>query len=262
MSTIITDPSVVAQFASGIDKTVTVDTIPPLDTTVYLPGGLRLANGDIAKTAEVKELTGADEEAISIIKNPGAKLNAVLERGVVKIGSITPGPIELDALLAGDRDALLLGIRRVTFGDTEPMSVVCTSCGVQQTVEINLSKDIDYVTFSESQITNTLSVQTKQGTLVLTYPNGVTQRKIAEAENKTTAELITMIISGCIVSLNDAPVIGSAIALQLGLQDRNKIIKLISEGAPGPRLGEVSKACEACGALIAVPLGLADLFRI
>ena len=42
----------------------------------------------------------------------------------------------------------------------------------------------------------------------------------------------------------------------------NKQFDEIIKRNPGPRLGEVTKACKACGELMALPLSLLDLFRI
>lgn len=261
MSTIITDPTTVTQLAESLNDSV-ITTVAPQNTLVELPGGFRTASGEVVKTAEVRELNGSDEEAISVIENPGAKLNRVLERGLVKIGDAAPAPFDTDALLAGDRDALLLGIRRVTFGDIETMNVICSNCSTTQEIKIHLLEDIPFKTFAIEDYALTFSVDTKLGKLVVAYPNGMTQRKISEAVNKTTAELVTMLISGCVVSLDDKPVDGASVALALGMQDRNNIIDLISQGAPGPRLGEVKKTCEACGTQLLIPLGLQSLFRL
>jgi len=264
MSKIITDPNIVTQLAESVTNyTEAVKTTPPTDTLVSLPGGVRLPNGEFVKTAEVRELNGADEEVISVIENPGAKLNVILQRGVVKLGNTIPGELELDSLLAGDRDTLLLAIRRVTFGTVEAFNINCPSCSTHQSVNIDLLNDIEVKTFNnEEGFSKTFSVDTKLGKLVVAYPNGITQRKVAEAVNKTTAELVTLVLAGCILSLNGEPVVGNSVALSLGLQDRSTVIDLISAGAPGPRLGGVKKACGACGNEIMIPLSLQSLFRI
>lgn len=263
MSKIITDPTIVTQFAESINETAApVKTTPPMETLVELPGGARLQSGEFAKTAEIRELNGADEEAISVISNPGAKLNAILQRGVVKLGSTVPSEMDLDSLFAGDRDALLLAIRRITFGPSESFNIICGTCSKNQITEVNLLDDVEVKSFSDADYTKTFEIITKLGKLVVAYPNGVTQRKIAESPDKTTAELVTIVLAGCILSLNGEPVIGNSVALQLGLQDRSRIVEMLSAGAPGPRLGEVKKACEACGTELLIPLSLQSLFRI
>jgi hypothetical protein len=80
--------------------------------------------------------------------------------------------------------------------------------------------------------------------------------------DKTSSEVNTMLLAGCILSVNGAPSIGASTALSLGMADRNKLIDNIIERNPGPRLGEVKKVCKACGEDIHLPLSLLDLFRL
>ncbi len=76
------------------------------------------------------------------------------------------------------------------------------------------------------------------------------------------AELNTILLAGCVMSINGVSVTGPQDVLNLGMSDREKIAMELLEKNPGPRLMEVSKACKACGKDINVPLSLAALFRI
>ena len=93
------------------------------------------------------------------------------------------------------------------------------------------------------------------------FRSGLTQRKVMENANKTVAELNTIILNGCVVNVNDSPITPSTV-LELGIADRETLIAEIIEKNPGPRLGEVSKACKACGNEVDLPLSLAALFRL
>jgi hypothetical protein len=55
---------------------------------------------------------------------------------------------------------------------------------------------------------------------------------------------------------------GAHTALSLTMSDRTKIIEEILKRNPGPRLGEVTKLCKACGESISTPLSLLDLFQL
>jgi hypothetical protein len=92
-------------------------------------------------------------------------------------------------------------------------------------------------------------------------PNGVVQKKLYDVFDKTTAEVNTILLTGCIVAFDGRPVYGSNIALGLSVGDRAKILDEIVSRNPGPRLGEVKKTCQACEEDIELPLSLADLFR-
>ena len=93
-------------------------------------------------------------------------------------------------------------------------------------------------------------------------PNGIVQKKLMENMDKTSAEINTLLLSGCIVTINGSPSVGASTALSLSMADRAKIIDQILEKNPGPRLGEVKKACKACGEDMDLPLSLVDLFRL
>jgi hypothetical protein len=93
-----------------------VELTNPSDTLVHLPAGYIMPDGEVAKTAEVRELTGKDEELIGKTNGGFSALFTVLRQAVVKIGDVPATDAILDSLLIGDRDALLLGIYKATFG--------------------------------------------------------------------------------------------------------------------------------------------------
>jgi hypothetical protein len=80
--------------------------------------------------------------------------------------------------------------------------------------------------------------------------------------DKSIAEMNTVLLAGCILSVNGSPSSGASTALALGMADRTKVLDAITDRNPGPRLGEVKKACQACNEDIELPLSLTDLFRL
>ena len=114
---------------------------PPSDTFVELPCGYITPAGEILKSAEVRELTGRDEEAIAKIDSLGKALNVMLSRGVVKVGNLEATEEVLDNLLAGDRDMLLLAIYRATFGDSAKVNVWCSNCNTSHLVSFEVPGD-------------------------------------------------------------------------------------------------------------------------
>jgi len=261
----ITDPVKIAELAAQFEASevqVQVTTNPPLSNEVKLPGGFIDSNGLLIKTAQVRELTGADEEVLAASSSSTRALNIVLQRGLVRLGDVAPTAQDLDNLLAGDRDAILLGIRRVTFGETVTFNVTCPVCATSQEPEINLNTDVvnKELTDPNSEKIFTVNVRGKEVTLAL--PNGVTSKRLMELENASMAELVTAILTGCIMAIDGEPSMGVITARSLGITDRERLVAEIYDRAPGPRLGEVSKACEACGTEIPLPLSLADLFRL
>ena len=264
MPEIITDAELVNQFAQKMmeEPEKVVETRAPSESEIELPGGFIEQNGNVLTTADVKELTGADEEAIQKAGSTGKALNVLLQRGLVKIGSRDITKDDLDSLLSGDRDAILIGIRRVTFGDELGLRVRCVNCSAEQDISVHLIKDVPLKKLQDPIKDRVREVTTKKGVAKVTLPTGFTQKKIMENNDKTSAELNTLILSSCLLSIDGKPSAGASTVLSLGMADRQTIIDSILERNPGPRLGEVKKDCEACGESIELPLGLLDLFRV
>jgi hypothetical protein len=259
------DPSVVAQFAQELNKEeqVVIATVAPSNSDVILPGGFLAKDGSLIKYAEVRELNGMDEEAVSKAGSAGKALAAMLQRGVISIGSNPADKADLDQLLSGDRDALLIGIRRVTFGDTIDMEITCPHCTTELEVTVDLIDDIPVKSMDDPINDRTFTYMSKKhGAVVVGLPTGAVQKKLIENAEKTSSELNTLLLAGCLKSLNGEPSIGATTALTLGMGDRQAIITEILTRNPGPRLGEVKTTCEACGEDIPTPLSLADLFRL
>ena len=264
MSDVITDAQLISQFAAKAmeEPEAIIKTQAPSDSEVRLPGGFISKTGEVVRTAEVKELNGLDEEAISKAGSAAKAFNVLLQRGLIKLGSEDVTKDHLDNLLSGDRDAILIGIRRVTFGEKLPLNVQCASCGGPQTLEVDLLEDVPTRTLQDPIAERTFKVSTKRGEVVIALPTGVVQKKLVDNTDKTVAEINTILLAGCIMSVDDSPSAGASTALSLGMADRTKILDEIVKRNPGPRLGEVTKTCQACGETMDLPLSLTDLFRL
>ena len=263
MTEIITDANLISQYAQKVmeEPAPVIVTRAPSESEVALPGGFLTPSGEVIYKAEVRELTGADEEAIAKAGNTGKALHVLLERGLISLGGERASKADLDTLLAGDRDAILLGIRKVTFGKTISVPARCQHCSVEQPVEVDLDTDVP-VKKLEDASDRVWVMNTKLGEVTVALPNGIVQKRLMENLDKTVAEINTLVLAGCVTSVNGAPSIGASTALALSMQDRSAILDEIISRTPGPRLGEVTKACKACGELMELPLSLVDLFRL
>lgn len=264
MSNIITDAELVSQYAKKAmeEPEVVITSRAPSDTEVDLPGGFIGADGKLVKTAEVRELNGADEEAVSKATSRAKALNVLLERGLVKIGGKAVAREDLDSLLTGDRDAILIGIRRVTFGNEINMRVKCFGCQTEDDATINLSTDVPVRTLSDAINDRAWITESKLGPVAVVLPTGLVQKKLMDNADKTSSEINTLLLSGCVLSVNGNPSLGASTALSLSMVDRAKIVDEILTRNPGPRLGEVTKPCKACGEAMPLPLSLLDLFQL
>ena len=138
----------------------------------------------------------------------------------------------------------------------------CPSCRTEQNITLDLNKDIPIVELNDPKEDRLWTYESKLGTVVIGLPTGNTQRRLLENTDKNSAELNTILLAGCVASINGSPSIGASTVLKLSWKDREAIVQEILERNSGPRLGEVKKACEACGEEIPMPLTLAALFRI
>jgi hypothetical protein len=232
--------------------------LPP-DTTVELPGGLFDPIDGTVKTAEVRELNGSDEEAIAKAADMGKGLLMILERATVLIGDKKPSREDLDSLLAGDREMLLLAIRKATFGEVIKLGPgACPHCEEEQIFEVNLTKDVKVKALENDE--RSFAVDCKIGEVRVNLPDGGTQKEIVNSNNKTSAELDTLLLKSCIATINGLPVMSANQVRDLSINDRRKILNAISDRNPGPQLSEVKKNCQACGQEVPLPLTLADLF--
>jgi hypothetical protein len=261
---LISDPKLVAAAAKQFAEEVKVEitTKAPSDTEVTLPGGFINREGALVKYAEVRELNGADEESIARSGTTGRALNTMLQRGLVSLGMETTSKEDLDTLLSGDRDAILIGVRKATFGKDIEFTGACPSCSADQVIVLDLDKDIPIKTLKDPIEDRMWAYESKLGTVMVGLPTGLTQRRLLENSDKNSAELNTILLAGCVASINGSPSVGASDVLKLSWKDRDVLVQQILERNPGPRLGEVKKSCEACGEDIPMPLTLAALFRV
>lgn len=263
METITSNPQDIQDLAAKFQNpTVEVKTVAPESLEVELPGGFLKKDGSVVKFASVKELTGADEEVIYRSASTGLFLNTILSRGIDTIGYEKATAADLDTMLAGDRDTLLLAIRRATFGNKVDGETTCPACGERQDVLIDLVEDVEVRELPNPIVDRIFDVDAKIGKVTVGLPNGLTQKRLMESTNKNSAELTTLLLGSCIISINDEPSLGASTAAKLGILDREKLITEIVRRNPGPRLEAVVKACKACGTEMSLPLSLADLFRL
>lgn len=235
---------------------------PPADVCVKLPFGL-LRDGEALRDAEVRELTGADEEALArVAGNPLRYLDTLLLRGTVQIGGGGVDQKALRELTMADRDTLLVAIRRATYGTTLTFSALtCPHCGQSSDVTVHLDELDDPQPFDP--LTRTFDVRLRRGTAVVRQPTGEDQHALDGSE-RNLAEKNTLLIARCVVSadLGDGEVRGSeAFAKGLGVLDRRAILRAIDEHAYGPKFADVSFVHEACGREVPLPLTAGDLFR-
>lgn len=233
----------------------------PSEVLVDLPGGYVTADGEVIRTAEVRELTGRDEEAIARSTNVAKALNIILTKGVVKVGDQDANERTLDNLLAGDRDALMIGIYRATFGETSTVGGFCPSCSEVKEVIVNVLEDIKFKTLLDPINDRVFPVQGKSVEYIVTLPTGTAQKEILSNMDKNVAELSTILLQNCVLEINGKAVLSKEQVRNLGLTDRKKINEAIADRNPGPQFEDIKVTCPECDGEVVVPINLGTLFR-
>lgn len=108
---------------------------------IILPGGL-WCHGVRYQEAELRPLVGADEAFLleeGEMFLPAQKITALLTRCVTRIGPVTPvTPETLRSLTVGDREALLLHLRRLTLGNPMPAVLSCPYPACSEKMDLGL----------------------------------------------------------------------------------------------------------------------------
>lgn len=233
----------------------------PSDTVVTLPGGYITSAGEVTTEAEVRELNGRDEEEISKASTLGKALLTILKRGTVRIGNEPVTEQMLDKLLSGDRDMLLLGIFRATFGNIAHLGGYCGSCADTKDVDVEIDKDIKVKVLTDPLNDRTFLVKGKTLEYTVELPTGITQKELMLSADKTVAELNTLLLEQTVVKIGEAPVVSKMQVQNLGLTDRRKIVDEINKRVCGPQFNDLTLPCPDCEGEVQVPISLGTLFR-
>jgi hypothetical protein len=261
---------------AAIDKIMAEDSVPPTspqpvigdpaDGFVRLPGGVVVGENPVEEI-EVYELTGDAEERLAKAKSssdPMKFYNALLEEGVPeKIGGKDADEV-LPEMLVGDREAVVLGIRKATFGSRVDLGkVFCHECGVPFEAHIDLEDIPERALKSDRVFDVTLR---RGGKAKVRLPVGADQNAYLKDPDLTDSERNSILLMRCVLTLpangEDQPVAGfPSLVMDLGIQDRRKILTEIDKRQPGPRYDELTIEHDECGTKIDIPpLGMVSLF--
>jgi hypothetical protein len=261
-----------AEIAAVLSETATLPVIDfPANDTVTLPGGLVRKDGLIT-TAQVKELTGEDEETLaraSQAMNPFIFLDRLLRCGVVKVGSEPSAETEklVSQMLIGDREALILGIRKATYGDKlEVEGWICTNCGVKSDLEMELD-DIPVVKMTDPVNEINFKVPMRKGGFAhVRLATGADQLATFEQAELTQAQKETVLLSRCISTITtpegrELSMAGfPSLAREMSVPDRHAVLKELRDRQPGPKYDQVKYKCESCSEDVLVAVTIGNLF--
>lgn len=215
--------------------------------------------------AVVRELTGADEEALDQItkkKNLSYTeyMDALLKRAVVSIGQldVQAHPKVLDKLILADRNILFLAIVKATYGRTRTVRAVCSSCDTSNDIDIELDEDFK-VDVPDFDLREPIEVATHKGTFKVRLPNGEDLIE-SQKEGKTSTETNSHILARTLVfdqGVEPADKLEFAKNLNVGV--RRDLINALLDVEAGPDLEGVDTQCASCGAELPILLDWVSL---
>jgi hypothetical protein len=235
-------------------------------SVVTLPKGY-LYQGAMQTKAEVRELTGADEERLARTKDFAEFFDRLAALGTARIGDVDLTEMSLSdrqgvvqTLLVGERERLVLAVVQATYGDTKTISFTCGQCAAEQEVDIIFSEDFTVRDVDDIRASYTLTTSTGD-LLEYRLVNGADQMEALKDASSNMAEQNTIILSRCITKVNDGLVPDPlGYARQMKIKDRRAILKVMVEHQPGVDL-EVKLHCVRCQNEQSLPLGWGDLFQ-
>lgn len=117
--------------------------IGPGCITIELPAGYIHEDGELHVHAVLREMKGPEEELLASKGSIVSRLNVIIGNCLEQIGSISDKSLLRKIacnLIAQDRMAILLALRRISLGDFYDCTVTCPECNVSQHVTVNLSE--------------------------------------------------------------------------------------------------------------------------
>ena len=208
-------------------------------TQVTLPGGLWLG-GVHHRQAELLPVAGADEVLLAEERfaSPARRVTRLLGRCVRRIGRIgglePVGEETVRALTVGDREALLLHLRRLTLGEVMPCVLACPDCGEKLDLDLRVG---DLLLPPYAEVRPSWETVVEGGYRVrFRLPTGADQEAAADCVDRDGAEAAeALLLRRCVESAEDWP---AAVAREVPAR--------MAELDPQAEIS-LDLACPACG---------------
>ena len=161
---------------------------------VELPGGLPCEDAPPIMEVELRPLTGWEEWLTGHAGVPTAlAVTALLDACIVGADRADPRPRLARRLLAGDRDYLILQLRRLTLGDRVQAVLECPRCGSKMDVDF-LAGDVPVERRPQSAPVYTIDVGPGRG-VAFRLPDGADQEFVAQMD---TPEAVETLLARCV----------------------------------------------------------------
>jgi hypothetical protein len=225
---------------------------------VQLPGGVPVGE-QWCRSAWLRPVTGREEE---FLLNEGRQLPAaarvtqLIARCMERLGPVEPVGVEWVRLLSvGDREALLLHLRRLTLGERVSCLLRCPTC--QQKMDLDLKiGELLLSPYPYSRQTHAADIADEENSyrVMFRVPNGADQEAAAEKAGRSLGEAEDLVLRRCIEQVDSAhqeklaelpPVVLRELPARMAALDPQAELIL-------------DLTCPECGAVFTAPFDSAD----
>src|SRR4051794_32865783 len=107
------------------------------ETMVTLPGGVVLDDGRRLCQAHLRPLTGREEEWVADhLGAPSVRaVTRLLSACLLRLDDLPASRELVEGMLVGDRDFLILQLRRATLGETISAVLTCPACNARMDID-------------------------------------------------------------------------------------------------------------------------------
>jgi len=214
--------------------------------TVLLPGGLVLEGGRALRHATLRPLSGREEEWLVRHRQMpnAARVTWLLQACVLSLADV---PVTTDLarqMLVGDREFLVLQLRRLTLGDDVHAVVVCPACENRMDTDFRTS---EVPVESRPQTSSTLTARLADRIIRFRLPTGGDQEAVVGKSTETAGDEL---FQRCLV--DDGGKAPSA-------EEKQTIIEAMERAAPLVEL-ELDLTCPDCRHHFVQPLDTTSYF--
>lgn len=226
---------------------------------VTLPNGYQ-AEESWSRAVWLRPWCGADEIALAGIDAatlpPVVRATTLLSRCVyVADGARRPGRAFVRALAAGDREALLLHLRRVTLGDRLSCVLSCPACGSLMDLDLDV-RDLLVAPSSVDSARHEARLTTASGTVRVGFrlPSGADLEHVVALARRDPAGAVRVVAERCVDRIEEDST-GAARPLVDELID--PLVAAMGERDPQAEI-LLDAACPECGARATAPFDTAS----
>lgn len=232
-----------------------------MSTVFALPGGLW--HGDqLLREVSLSPLTGVDEEVLlapeATFPSRSQWVSALIARATQSIDGEEVTPALADRLAVGDREALLMQIRRLTMGEQLHCVMRCEHCGERMEFDLKIA-DLVAAKYTDWQPEYREVIAGDEGRWDIRFrlPTGADQSAVAAQARRDLNRAEALLLDRCVLEahrLDETPLAAGALPRPIAQRLADRMSELDAQAETTLRC-----ACPVCHADSVIALDFADI---